>query len=1564
MKKKRLIKVFSIVILVLAVLGVAAGISITNVKKQLQAEEELKEKNSKSSITEVFHDPANEYISPEEPTTEDDITLRLRTERYNVTKAQIQYTVDKGVTWQTADMSFEKHDDTGYYDFFVGTIPAQENTIYYRFLCGNEVSGVTVDRNLKPDSTGDYKNGWCIMPGYSVPDWSKGALWYNINPDAFYNGDASNDVTTSDASQVNAWNNLRYQLSDRYGGDLAGIAAKVDHIKDLYVDSVFLNPFYKGYQNGGYNPTYLNQVDSTFGNAQELQKLTEIYHNAGLKIGSDSVMTFTNNDSIYFDQRGRHPLLGAAESKESDFYDLIVYYEWPNNWHSTWGQPAVDHNRQSVQDLMYATPESFMQYYTSAPFNLDSWRFDCGGWLYGIKEDGYMNSQEVIANVSRYMKAINPDVLLSSENCGYDQLLSGDWDSHWNIYFMKQMQNYVGGLINESQMTSMLKNTLDCYPRPMALSIYNLNCNHDEPRTGDVPAYMEAAQILTMMNYIGSPSIYYGEEMNLYIEKQSGMGGTQSFYAMDWDESNWDYARYNLYKGLGELRSKYSALKTGAVRNLIVDDENNLYVFGRWNDDGTVITIASQNNKVVSLDINARKLSVADGTIFTDWFTGKQYEVDEEGMLHVEVIPGGSVLVKGTETSSFRQEYVVSTLKNADADIYLVDTDTYQLEGKGELGTSDKLVLASANLYGAGAVYAKATGDGQALLTVRQSDEKDAAAYFVILSKDKLEVKARTTEGGKLKTLCEADYTEGNAVRIVRDGKNHFAVSVAKISDSGMIAGEWEEIRNSAVSISMERVAKAGFAPMSGEITLSNVTLEALEAENHYDDFENGVIGALLTSSDSEQVALKDGTLVLSSKKGITWATTAGKDDDWTFKAKLDGTQKEGTYAGVISMSDENQWVAAGRTTIDGESVLFVGRTTDGTMLVDTWVEDTKPDSSVIIQLQRVGTTYSAVYSYDEAAWKVIDSNIFMNMSSENVGIFVAGKTEAAFDYVSFGDSVHDGVSVNTPYSEGVIDVSYSTTQRAYIYENVEILSGTWEYGTEGYYQTESSGIAQMGIKNKAYADFRLNVTLQPENSNGYAAIGFGKQEYNTEMTDGFLLKYTKDGKIELLKNGQTMAEATVKTKQDSLRIVIEVKGSNIKIYAGQRAKRVMDLKNTGYSEGYITLYTEDTAAHFMNYRFTSMDTGWNVLISCTDPQGYVTGGSNYITIKGPSGDIYGATSLVGVGVTDFITSFKVSVGGALSGDGSTPEAGVLLAASEADSRAVHGISVALMKGGILILRSDGQEIGQYELGETVRSAELMIVKKDSVCQVYVKGVASPVFEYTDSYNRGGGYQLYAVNSQSTFVNIGLEDIHNIAVEDSELYQLWTKGSLSHLKADLYRENFENISAWNSLERYYSDHGTWVIEDGTLSCIASPLWASGVTIYDRVFNEFEMEFKYRFNEMGSAWAAVLLRKQVLNDHNESTDFSVLFGSDGNVMLYDSSQKKTVANGYVSGFEIGKWHELKIVCKGDTVKVYNGGKCLIDFQDSRLEGDEGFLSFTSNGCMVSFDDVLIKPTGGR
>lgn len=91
-----------------------------------------------SYIEEVFHDQGHIYMQPLEPKTTDNVTIRIRVKRGNITSAAILYSVDVDETvtdkmdYRRVEMRFETEDETGYYEYWVGIIPAQGRAYKYR----------------------------------------------------------------------------------------------------------------------------------------------------------------------------------------------------------------------------------------------------------------------------------------------------------------------------------------------------------------------------------------------------------------------------------------------------------------------------------------------------------------------------------------------------------------------------------------------------------------------------------------------------------------------------------------------------------------------------------------------------------------------------------------------------------------------------------------------------------------------------------------------------------------------------------------------------------------------------------------------------------------------------------------------------------------------------------------------------------------------------------------------------------------------------------------------------------------------------------------------------------------------------------------------------------------------------------------------------------------------------------------------------------------------------------------------------------------------------------------
>ena len=124
------------------------------------------------------------------------------------------------------------------------------------------------------------------------PDWSKGVVWYQIFPERFNNGDTTNDPKVSDqigaypfddtsAFQIHPWNSDWYQLQPyeqlngksiwfniqrrRYGGDLQGVINKLDYLKGLGINAIYMTPIFWSPSSHKYDALCYHHVDPTFG---------------------------------------------------------------------------------------------------------------------------------------------------------------------------------------------------------------------------------------------------------------------------------------------------------------------------------------------------------------------------------------------------------------------------------------------------------------------------------------------------------------------------------------------------------------------------------------------------------------------------------------------------------------------------------------------------------------------------------------------------------------------------------------------------------------------------------------------------------------------------------------------------------------------------------------------------------------------------------------------------------------------------------------------------------------------------------------------------------------------------------------------------------------------------------------------------------------------------------------------------------------------------------------------------------------------------------------------------
>ena len=109
------------------------------------------------------------------------------------------------------------------------------------------------------------------IPNFHTPDWAKGAVFYQIFVDRFYNGDPSNDVETREyyylgnySQQVDDWHKppATDGVREFYGGDLQGIIDKLDYLQELGVDVIYFNPIFVSPSNHKYDIQDYDNIDN------------------------------------------------------------------------------------------------------------------------------------------------------------------------------------------------------------------------------------------------------------------------------------------------------------------------------------------------------------------------------------------------------------------------------------------------------------------------------------------------------------------------------------------------------------------------------------------------------------------------------------------------------------------------------------------------------------------------------------------------------------------------------------------------------------------------------------------------------------------------------------------------------------------------------------------------------------------------------------------------------------------------------------------------------------------------------------------------------------------------------------------------------------------------------------------------------------------------------------------------------------------------------------------------------------------------------------------------------
>ena len=207
--------------------------------------------------------------------------------------------------------------------------PAEPDLLWYAFsfACPDGRRRFLTRSGWSDDESGQWWQQTVYADSHPTPAWFGQGVTYQIFPDRFCRlSIPSPDGTVGNRVVHQDWNEPMDYLPDPdgevrsrdfYGGSLSGILSKLPYLKSLSVTTVYLCPIFESASNHRYNTADYRKIDPFLGSEADFRRLCAEARRYGIRIVIDGVFNHTGSNSVYFNQEGFYPTVGAAQSLDS-----------------------------------------------------------------------------------------------------------------------------------------------------------------------------------------------------------------------------------------------------------------------------------------------------------------------------------------------------------------------------------------------------------------------------------------------------------------------------------------------------------------------------------------------------------------------------------------------------------------------------------------------------------------------------------------------------------------------------------------------------------------------------------------------------------------------------------------------------------------------------------------------------------------------------------------------------------------------------------------------------------------------------------------------------------------------------------------------------------------------------------------------------------------------------------------------------------------------------------------------------------------------------------------------
>lgn len=205
------------------------------------------------------------------------VRLRVRTLANDVQTVQVELK-------STATQALHKLTTERGFDVYGGVLETPITPVEFRFNFAEGSAKVSLGANGASESSASYFSVNTKDNPVVTPAWARDAVWYQIFPERFRNGDPTNDPGDRWYERLTRWNSNWWQAQPgeaegdenfykgkgnvwqrRYGGDLKGVQDELPYLRSLGVNAIYLNPIFEAESMHKYDTADYRHVDDNFG---------------------------------------------------------------------------------------------------------------------------------------------------------------------------------------------------------------------------------------------------------------------------------------------------------------------------------------------------------------------------------------------------------------------------------------------------------------------------------------------------------------------------------------------------------------------------------------------------------------------------------------------------------------------------------------------------------------------------------------------------------------------------------------------------------------------------------------------------------------------------------------------------------------------------------------------------------------------------------------------------------------------------------------------------------------------------------------------------------------------------------------------------------------------------------------------------------------------------------------------------------------------------------------------------------------------------------------------------